>query len=53
MAEPGPQVPGVPAPSPPPGQPEPQAPQQPVQLAQQIVHLNWSHFKPQFSVKPD
>ena len=29
MAEPGPQVPGVPAPSPPPAQPELQVPQQP------------------------
>ena len=56
MAEPGPQAQGVPAPNPPPppaDQPEPQAPQQPVQPAQQVVHLNWSHFKPEFSGKPD
>ena len=50
MAEPGLQVPGVPAPPSPPAQPELQAPQQP---AQQVVHLNWSHFKPEFSGKPD
>ena len=31
-------------------QPEPQAPQQP---AQPVVHLNWSHFKPEFSGKPN
>ena len=36
-----------------------QAPQQqehhapPEQQGQQIVHLNWSHFKPEFSGKPD
>ena len=28
----------------------PQAPQQP---GQQLVHLNWSYFKPEFSGKPD
>ena len=28
---------------------KPQAPQQPVH---QVVHLNWSHFKPEFSGKP-
>ena len=56
MAEPGPQPQGVPAPNPPPAPadpPEPQAPQQPVQPAQQVVHLNWSYFKPEFSRKPD
>ena len=43
----------------------PQQPQQPVQLpiapdqpvptkqAQQIPHLNWSHFKPEYSGKPE
>ena len=53
MAEPGPQPQGVPAPNPPQlpaDPPEPQAPQQP---AHQVVHLNWSHFKPEFSGKPD
>ena len=30
--------------------PEPQAPQQP---ANQMVHLNWSHFRPNVSGKPD
>ena len=29
---------------------EPQTPQQP---AQPVVHLNWSHIKPEFSGKPD
>ena len=39
------QVQGVPAP-PPSADPEvPQAQQQP---AQQVVHLNWSYFKPEF-----
>ena len=60
MAE---QVQGVPAPPPlPPLALAPavqQAPQQqehhapPAQQEQQIVHLNWSHFKPEFSGKPD
>ena len=40
-------------PPPPADLPEPQAPQQPVQPTQQLVHLNWSHFKPEFSGKPD
>ena len=31
----------------------PQVPQQPVQQAHQILHLNWSHFKPEFSGKPE
>ena len=56
MAEPGPQLQGILAPnppSPPADQPEPQAPQQPAQPAQQVVHLNWSHFKPEFSRKSD
>ena len=55
MAEPGAQVQGVPAPNSPPSpadQPAPQAPHQPAQPAQQVVHLNWSHFKPEFSGKP-
>ena len=38
------QVQGVPAPQP----PAPAAPQ-----GQQFVHLNWSHFKPEFSGKLD
>ena len=43
---------GVPAPNPPPAPaPVPQAPQAP--QGQQLVHLNWSYFKPQFSGKPD
>ena len=46
MAEAEPQVPYIPAPL------APQAPQQPiqptqhVQQPQQVVHLNWSYFKP-------
>ena len=48
MAEPGPQVPGIPATPPPPAQLGLQAPQQLAQPAQQIVHLNWSHFKTEF-----
>ena len=36
---------GVPAPNPPPA--PGQAPQ-----GQQLVHLNWSYFKPEFSGKP-
>ena len=52
MADVGPQAPDIPAPPPP-----TQALQQPKQHAhqaqqgQQIVHLNWSHFKPEFSGK--
>ena len=43
---------GVPAPNPPPAPVQaPQAPQAP--QGQQLVHLNWSHFKPEFSGKPD
>ena len=47
MADTGLQAPDVPAPT------VPQALQQPVQQAQQILHLNWSHFKPEFSGKPE
>ena len=59
MAEPGPQVPGAPAPPPPPAQAGQQDPQpqgqhaQPAQQEQQIICLNWSYFKPEFSGKPD
>ena len=56
MAEPGLQAQGVPAPNPPlsPADPtESQAPQQSAQPLQQVVHLNWSHFKSNFSGKPD
>ena len=56
MEEPGQQAQGIPAPNPPPppaDQPELQAPQQPTQPAQQVVHLNWSYFKPEFPGKPD
>ena len=46
---------GIPAPNPPP------APAQAAQVAQvprapqgqQLVYLNWSYFKPEFSGKPD
>ena len=40
----------VPAPPPPADPASPQAPQQP---GEQLVHLNWSYFKPEFSGKPD
>ena len=61
MAELGPQMQGVPA-SPPPSA-QAQAGQQvlqqqeqhaqPAQQGQQVLHLNWSYFKPEFSGKPD
>ena len=47
MTEAGPQAPDIPAP------PAPQALQQPTQQVQQIPHLNWSHFMPGFSGKPE
>ena len=60
MVEAGPQTPDIPAPPPPPAQPALQTPQQPTQLppqpsqqGQQMVCLNWSHFKPEFSGKPE
>ena len=40
----------TPPPTPPADQAVPQAPQQP---GQQLVHLNWPYFKPEFSGKPD
>ena len=58
MTEPALQAQGIPAPPPPPppaqaqAQAGQQAPQQqekhaqPTQQGQQIIHLNWSHFKP-------
>ena len=46
MAEAGPQVPDIPVPPPPPAQPHP------AQQGQQVIHLNWSHFKPEFSGRP-
>ena len=52
MAEPGPEpkmlqqsTPSTPA--------DPVVPQGPQQLGQQIVYLNWSHFKIEFSGKPN
>ena len=60
MAEAGPQVPDIPALPPPPAKPPLQDPHQAAQLApqssqqgQQMVYLNWSHFKPEFSEKPE
>ena len=61
MDELGPQAQSVPAPPPLPtkAQTGQQAPQQwehpapPEQWGQQIVHLSWSHFKPEFSREPD
>ena len=59
MAEPGPQVQGIQASQPHQAQAGQQAPQQqeqhaqPAQERQQIIHLNWSYFKPQFLGKPE
>ena len=56
MAELGPQVPNIPAPAhpqPPPALQALQQPAQPPQQGQQIIHINWSHFKPEFSGKPE
>ena len=56
MAEPGPQTPNVPAPPPPPAPQDPQPPAQPApqpQYGQHIININWSHFKPEFSGKPE
>ena len=59
MAELGLKALGIPAPSLPPAQPGLQSPQQLAQPAQQpqqgqqIVHMNWSHLKPEFSGKPE
>ena len=50
MAEAGLQAPDIPAP---PSPTAPQQPAQPTQQAQQLVHLHWSHFKPEFSGKPE
>ena len=48
MAEPGLQPQRVPVPNPPPLPADPPEPQVPQQAAHQVVHLNWSHFKPEF-----
>ena len=53
MTGPGPQPQDVPAPNPPPPPADSAALQAPQQLGKQVVHLNWSHFKPEFSGKPD
>ena len=57
MAEARPQAPDIPVPLPPQPQPAPQQPAklapQPSQQGQQTVYLNWSHFKPEFSGKPE
>ena len=45
---------GVLTPNPPPNQQQQQQQQQDqVGQQQQVVHLNWSNFKPEFSGKPD
>ena len=51
MAEPGPEPQNIPAPNPSSSPADPVAPQAP--QGQQLVHLNWSYFKPEFSGKPD
>ena len=56
MAEPGPQVPDIPAPPPPQAKQDPQLPAQPTlqpQHGQHIININWSHFKPKFSGMPE
>ena len=53
MVVPGPQWQNVPAPNLPPPTADPAVPQAPQQPAQPVVHLNWSHFKPELSGKPD
>ena len=53
MAEPGPEPQNVPAPKPTLPAADPAAPQAPQQPGQQVVHLNWFLFKPEFSGKPD
>ena len=54
MAEVGLQAPDLPTPPPLPAPQQPAQPvQQAVQQAQLVVHLNWSHFKPEFWGKPE
>ena len=54
MADAGLQTPDIPAPPPLPAQPNPvQQAQQPAPQGQQMKHINWSHFKPEFSGKPE
>ena len=60
MVDPGQGILASPPHAPPLGPAVPQAPQPPQQPAapqapqgQQLVHLNWSYFKPEFSGKPD
>ena len=61
MAEVGLQAPDIPASPHPSAQLNPaqqvqqpaQPAQEPTQQGQQVVHLNWSHFKPEFSGKPE
>ena len=43
---------GVPAPNVPPAQPPPPQQQDYAGQQQQVLHLNWSNFKPQISRKP-
>ena len=51
--EPQPELQNVSAPSPPPPPADQAVPQAPQQPGQQVVHLNWSYFKPEFSGEPD
>ena len=53
MAEPGPQLQGIPLPNHLPLPVDPPEPHTLEQPAHQMVHLNGSHFKPEFSGKPD
>ena len=51
MAEPGPEPQHVPAPNAPPPPADPALPQVLQQPGQELVHLNWYYFKPEFSGK--
>ena len=57
MAEAGHQAPNSPAPPPPPAHSGPtqqlQQHAQQMQQAKQVIHMNQSHFKPEFSGKPE
>ena len=53
MTDAGPPAPAVPAPQAPLSPQVPQTWQQPAQQVQHMPQLNWSHFKPEFSRKPE
>ena len=57
MVDTGPSAPDILVPPSPPVQPMPEAPQQPkqpilcAQQGQQIIHVSWSHFNPEYLEK--